>query len=192
MLAGRATRLTSAVTVGASALVALSACLPADDARSEVYEIAGILPSNVLPQSSPASLLRTFRKVCVDSDGVAQMEAALRSSDYVEVPARRRTRSPETRFFVVDTTAPLVGITIDEKSTLCTVSAGSRTGQTNRFEDFVAEIWPEATPLAATAISPSAETAWALDSESKNIAFSLRDGPPSKPATYTIAILRQN
>ena len=118
----------------------------------DAYELANIRPWNIVPLSSPARLVGTFEKVCLDGPtDPDRAAAALRAMDYVEVPGPGPIRS-----FAVDDNRPAVMIS----ATACAVGARSRTGQTERIRAMVATRYPQAEGFIARGI----EQGWRLPS----------------------------
>ncbi len=122
---------------------------------SELYELANIRHSNVVPKSSPSALVAAFRKFCLDGPrDPAALAAKLRAADYVAVPEDRATG---VTAFVVDDQRPMVLVADDGRS--CAVGAVARTGQTARIRAMIAQDFPAATPLDPTRVSPNTELA---------------------------------
>lgn len=166
--------------VGIAAL-ALAACSPMGQATvPDRYELANIAEGNVIPQSTPASMMRVFRDICVAGvgDTPEATTARLRSAGYVEVPGR----SAGMRSFVVDDRRPLVMLSRDAGHSDCSVSAQSRTGQTQAVADMIARDFPSARPVDI----PGSEQAWALGGG--RTIYTIRERAAVPPAYYILAI----
>lgn len=135
-----------------AALLALAACAdglsPAD--RSE---LDNMWRGNLAPKSSPANLVAAFDRFCVQPPR-AQAEAALRAAGYIPLPERAQG----ARGWVVDDSRPAVALS----GTMCVVRAKSRSGQTDRFNDYVTRAFPQASPADPAAFGDAIEAAWAV------------------------------
>lgn len=173
----------------AVALAALSACASAGDTPYDTFELANIRPSNVIPKSSPASLVGTFRKHCLanlgDGDATAR---SLVAADYVE---NRRARTATARGFVVDDRRPAVMVSDGPDMFFCSVIAESRTGQTTRSRSFVAQAFPGAREVDPKPYGRDKEAVWIVSQAPATLVFLSRSGSPSTPATFALTIGRK-
>lgn len=143
------------------------------------YERANIRPSNVIPKSSPAQFVATFRKHCLAHFGRPDaIAASLIAADYVERP-----RHPKGgRSFVVDDKRPLVAMS----GTICGVYAQSRTGQTSKVAALIAAEFPDAIPADPALLSRDTEQLWQLPGG--RAILTQRDTLTGGAATYSLVI----
>jgi hypothetical protein len=145
--------LSAGLLVAALALGGCATQRPGPDA----LELANLRPWNAVPATSPARLVSTFERVCLDGrqdpEGAA---AALRAMDYVEAPRRRGSAA---RVFLVDDARPAVLIGAEGRS--CALAARARTGQATRIATMVARRFPGARMVEPARIGPRTEAAWA-------------------------------
>lgn len=163
------------VTVGALAL-GLTAC----ETTTVDPEFANIAPWNVVPKSSPSKITEAFGDICL-ADTLADRQRALRQADYI--PTRDTGRGVRT--YVADTKRPAVML---QGTTGCAVAAQARTGQTNRFIDFVAVTFPTARAVDPATIGPRVEHAWITDD--RDVIWLERQGPRVAPPRVIFAIKR--
>lgn len=133
-------------------LLALPACLstPAE------HELANAAFRNVVPKSSPAALVATFRRFCGEDRPVVETAAMLRAGDYVETESGRDAM----RRFVVDDRRPAVLLEERAAHRSCGVGAASRTGQAERVARFVPTEFPDAVPADPATFGEGIERAW--------------------------------
>jgi hypothetical protein len=121
----------------------------------EVLELANMRFSNVVPKSSPAALVQTFERFCLGPQrSVAEVKAALRAADFVEVPS---VQPNGVTSFVVDDRRPMV--LLGDDGQLCAVGAQSRTGQTARIQSMINRRFPQAQALNPATVSKNTEYA---------------------------------
>lgn len=156
----------------------------AGDTTPETLELANMNPANVIPKSSPAQLVAGFERYCLDT-APAAVPAALRGSDYVEVPRRAGGR---VRSFVVDDRRPAVMLSDDGRA--CAVAAASRTGQTERLRAMVARRFPGAVPVDPARIGSRTEQAWAVPGAAGGIVFVQRLTAPAQPSRLILGFQR--
>lgn len=179
------------MTTGLACVIAASTALAGcavgpRDVGSDVFELANMRESNIVPKSSPATLVKTFNSFCVDRIGQANTIAtALVAADYVAVP---KNAQAAIRTYVVDDTRPMVMVADNSRAVTCAVAAESRTGQTTRVARFLAETYPQAVALDPAKIGRQTETAWIINDNPLTVIFTARYGPPSAPARYVVAI----
>ena len=116
-------------------------------------ELATIWPGNVIPKSTPRELVLSFNEFCVKTQGPAAQETALRNAGYVPT---NTTRGQARQVFLIDNRAPAIGISED----MCIARATARTGQSNAVGRYVADAFPEATPMNPSDLTVDVEQAW--------------------------------
>lgn len=168
-----------------AAALALGGCASAAG-TPERLELANMNPGNVVPKSSPAQLVAAFERFCLDTDAAAA-PAALRRSDYVEVP--RRTGGM-VRSFVVDDRRPAV--MLSDAGRACAVAAASRTGQTERLRGMITRRFPGATPVDPARIGAQTEQAWVVPGARGGIVFVQRLTAPAQPSRLILGIQRNS
>ncbi|MFK7875999.1 MAG: hypothetical protein AB8B71_09505 [Paracoccaceae bacterium] len=138
--------------IGLIAGLTLSGCastLPGSDRA----ELGNISRSNIVPKSTPTALLVGFHDFCVNAPPTrAAKEDHLRSAAYV--PTSPKTA--DLQVFLSDDARPAIAIS----DTMCLAQARSRTGQTQRVQDYVAKTFPDARALDVTKIDTELEQAW--------------------------------
>ena len=128
-----------------------------------IYHVYGV------PKSSPSQLVNTFSAVCVDGPASrADKEETLRDLSYVPV---REWVPGESQLFVVDDRRPAVVLT----QKMCMALAEARTGQSERFEDYVESSFKGARPLNAESFARNIERAWQVDAPRPGIVASQRE-----------------
>ncbi|QJF52455.1 hypothetical protein [Roseobacter ponti] len=138
----------------ASAAVLLGGCATGDRS-ADVTELDNTWRANLVPKSSPALMVGTFERFCVETSGLAARETALRRAGYVPLADRG---TPGTRAFVVDDTRPAVAVS----ENMCLVQARARTGQTERFERYVTVRFPDAVETDPAPLGRSISQAWSV------------------------------
>ncbi|MFN3644479.1 MAG: hypothetical protein ACK4TB_16335 [Gemmobacter sp.] len=139
-------------------------------------------PANVIPKSSPAQLVATFERYCLDTAAPA---AALKRADYVAVPRRAGSTIAS---FVVDDRRPAVMLSDDGRA--CAVAVASRSGQTERLRAMVARRFPGARPVDPARIGQQTEQAWAIPGAAGGIVFVQRLTAPAQPSQLILGIQR--
>jgi len=178
-----------AALVALVGLAALPGCLtPQREIGADVFELANISPSNIVPKSSPATFLRAFRSFCLDHVATPEtIGPALIGANYVAVPQQS---AGMFQSYAVDDSRPLVMVALQPDATHCAVAAEARTGQTSSVETFVAQTWPEAVTGDPATIGPRVERFWLVGNDPVQIITASRHGAPSSPAIYILAISR--
>ncbi len=133
-----------------SACLALAAC-SADGVSPDTAELRNMWRGNLVPKSSPALMVRAFDRFCTDGP---RDDATLRAAGYVPLP--RRTAG--ARAYVIDDSRPAVAVS----ETMCLVQAESRTGQTTRFQNYVAATYPGARAIDPAPLGQNIEQAWSV------------------------------
>lgn len=160
----------------------------------ELFELANIRPSNVVPKSSPSTLVKTFESFCLDgSHDPARVAARLRSASFVEVPKElpgwpSLAQQTNVTAFVVDDTRPMVMISADGRT--CAVAAESRTGQTARIQEMISERFPSAQPLESQTLSPGMEIAVSVTGAAAGVIFVKRLAPSISNSRLILGIVR--
>ena len=165
----------------------LASCGTGPTAGPGAIELANIRPWNIVPKSSPRQLITAFRRYCL-ADTQTQARAALRSSDYVKT----RNRGGGIETYVVDDRKPAVMLTRNAGGSGCAVVAAARTGQNNRFADFVVAEFPKVVPVDPRRISARTENAWLAAGPSGGILYVQRQGPRHAPTQVIFGIWRPN
>lgn len=138
-----------------ASILAIAGCT-SDMPAADRAELGNIAPWNVVPKSSPAQLVQTFDRFCMRADTSPQaFEALARDASYVPANAYRVGAA---RVYLVDDRRPAIAVT----DTMCLVRAAPRTGQADSVQDYVAETYPDATPLAPASFGAGIERAWQL------------------------------
>ncbi|MEO0486219.1 MAG: hypothetical protein AAF092_09935 [Pseudomonadota bacterium] len=149
--------------------VALAGCSEPVMTQADRAELRNIKPSHVVPKSSPAQLVNTFRAVCVDGPTTFEGRVAkLRDLSYV--PTRPRS-ARGMQYFVVDDRRPSISLS----ARMCIATAEARTGQSERFGDYVARAFPGAQPLDPATLTATAERAWQVTTPRPGIIASTRE-----------------
>lgn len=165
---------------GALAACCALALLGGCNTTPEAYELANMRGHNVLPRSTPASFVAAFDRYCADPSAVpAALENALQDADYVPL----RTGKSGLNGFVVDDNRPAVFINGGPRLRHCAVGAKSRSGQTARVVSFVAERFPDASPIDTTGFGENTERAWATE-DGRSIIYTYRDGALRQPSLF--------
>ncbi|MEM9438362.1 MAG: hypothetical protein AAGA15_15115 [Pseudomonadota bacterium] len=171
------------VSTLALAVLALTACSEALTTNPDLAELANIRDSRAIPNSSPAQLVQTFQQVCVDAPGSYDAkEALLRDLSYVPVRAQGVGGS---QLFVVDDRRPAFVLT----ERMCTAVAEARTGQSERFEDYVVATFPAARPLDPASFDRNIEKAWQVSTPAPGIVASQRE-PYQAITRYSLIYFR--
>ena len=153
----------------------------------EIYELANIRPCYVVPKSSPATLVATFEKYCLDgSHDPARVAGALRAADFVAVP---RAEQATVTSFVVDESRPLVMLSDDGRA--CAVGAVARTGQFARIQSMIASRFPGAQPLDRSTAGVETELAVQVTGSNAGVIFVSRLAPTISNSRLILGILRQ-
>ena len=177
-------RQTICVTVLA-AFTVTSACAIGGGVTPSMFELANIWQYNIIPKSSPRSLVTAFDRYCVGyADRLSTVRPALLDADYVLVPT---TRQPALDTYVVDDRRPMVMVAPQAAS--CAVAAESRTGQSHRATTYVADRFANAREIPPADIGPNVERAWLTQDANPLVVFTMRQGPPSGPATFMIGLI---
>ena len=113
---------------------------------------------NLVPKSSPALMVRAFDRFCTVGP---QDDATLRAAGYVPLPER----TPGARAYVIDDSRPAVAVS----NSMCLVQAESRTGQTTRFQNYVAATYPDAQAIDPTQLGRDIEEAWSVPTDPPTI-----------------------
>ncbi len=191
---------------GISLAAAVAACAPfgaepvqtapaPDVVAPEVYELANIRPDNVVPKSSPSALVNTFEDFCLDgSHDPAQVAARLRRAGFVAVPkalpgAPQAAQPTTITADVVDDRRPMVMISEDGRT--CAVIALSRTGQTARIQEMIAQRFPSAQALDPAAISQGTELAVRVTGAGAGVLFVQRLAPTIPHSRLILGIVRE-
>jgi|GEM_PF-987652 len=154
---------------------------------AEVYELANIRAGNVVPKSSPATLVATFEKYCLEgSHAPARISRALRAADYVAVPKGKP--GPITAF-VVDDSRPMVMLADDGRS--CAVAAASRTGQSARIQSMIASRFPQAQALDPPEVGANTELAVHVTGANAGVIFVQRLAPTVSHSRLILGIVRE-
>ncbi|MGQ0610599.1 MAG: hypothetical protein ACT4N9_05790 [Paracoccaceae bacterium] len=160
----------------------------------ELYELANIRPSNIVPKSSPSTLVKTFEAYCLDgAHDPARVGARLRSAGFVEVPTDilgqpTVTQPTNVTAYAVDDTRPLVMLSSDGRT--CAVAAESRTGQTARIREMIAQRFPSARPLDPSTLDPGIEIATAVTGAANGVVFVKRLAPSISNSRLILGIVR--
>ncbi|MGX9356569.1 hypothetical protein ACS3SW_15810 [Roseobacteraceae bacterium S113] len=164
----------------AFASLALTACGP--EIRPDRAELVNMRFSNQVPKSSPAQLVGAFDRHCINGENTREaQEAELRAASYVPRPTKN-----DVQLFLVDNRRPAVALT----DRICMVKARSRTGQTERFTNYVAETFPDATPLDKSTFSTRLENAWAVRDPAPGIIATERRVDRGNETTYALIHFR--
>lgn len=132
------------------AAMTLAAC-SAQDVSSDTAELRNMWRGNLVPKSSPASMVLAFDRFCTAGP---RDDAALRAAGYVPLPEN----TAGTRAYVIDDSRPAVAVS----DRMCLVQAESRTGQTARFQNYVAATYPGARAIDPTPLGRNIEQAWEI------------------------------
>ncbi|MEP2641861.1 hypothetical protein [Roseobacter sp.] len=102
--------------------------------------------------------MNAFDTFCTNGPRTAAgVETSLRAAGYVPLPKR----TAGVKAFVVDTKKPAVAVS----DSMCLVQADARTGQTTRFQTYVAETYPNARTLDPATLGDDIEQAWSIPSD---------------------------
>jgi hypothetical protein len=187
----RAGRRTGKALLAVPALVAACASPGAPPARTpvatpEVFELANMRPSNVVPKSSPKALVSAFQKYCLNGPhDPARVAASLRAADFVAVP---NASSNGVSAFVVDDSRPMV--MISQNGRTCAVAAAARTGQTARIRSMIAGQFPQARPVDPATVSPNTELA--VNAPGTGVIFVQRLASEISNSRLILGVLRDN
>ncbi|MDP4033006.1 MAG: hypothetical protein Q8P60_09200 [Pseudorhodobacter sp.] len=152
----------------------------------EVYELANMRPGNVVPKSSPTALVGAFTKYCLNgSHDPANVATRLRSVDYVVVP---QVGATGISAYVVDDRRPMVMVSNDGRT--CAVGAKSRTGQTARIQNMIAQRFPAATAIDPAHVSPNTELALQAPGADGGVIFLQRLAPTISHSRLILGIWR--
>ncbi|MEM9438220.1 MAG: hypothetical protein AAGA15_14375 [Pseudomonadota bacterium] len=165
------------------ATLALTACSEALTTNPDLAELQNIDRDRAIPKATPARLVNTFREVCVEGPAAYEAkEALLRDLSYV--PARPLDDGA-SQLFVVDDRRPAVVLT----QSMCMAVAEARTGQSERFEDYVAATFPAARPLDPASFDRNIEKAWQVSTPAPGIVASQRE-PYQAITRYSLIFFR--
>lgn len=165
-----------------SVLFMLSACGPLQG--SDQAELRNIKPSNQVPKSSPAQLVRTFDRFCMSPQvDRAELEDRLRDANYA--PTRRATTG-KPQVFLVDDRRPAVVIS----DRACSVRALSRTGQTKRVGDYVMSNFLKAKPLDPGKVGHNVEQLWMVSAPERALIATERTMTLDGYTEYALTIFR--
>ncbi len=121
---------------------------------SDAAELNNMWRANLVPKATPSQMVRTFDRFCVNgSRDMAQAERDLRAAEYIPLP---NSRTPGARAWVEDDEAPAVALS----DAMCVVAASSRSGQTDRFQRYVADTFPQARAVDPAPLGNTIEQAW--------------------------------
>lgn len=135
----------------------LAAC-STGNVSPDTAELRNMWRVNLVPKSNPALMVRTFDRYCVEGPQDAEgSEAYLRSAGYVPLPEE----VPGIKAYVIDDVRPAVALS----RSMCLVQAESRTGQTTRFQNFVAETYPRARAIDPKPLGENIEQAWSVPTD---------------------------
>ncbi|MEM8774818.1 MAG: hypothetical protein AAGF53_07270 [Pseudomonadota bacterium] len=152
-------------------------------ADSDALELFNTFDGNVVPKSSPTAFVSAFDTFCVKGpESVEGVDKALREVSYV--PTRTANG---TLLYVVDDSRP--AIAISEQS--CSVRALSRTGQTDRVKNYMAENFPEAKQLTPAAFGKDVEQVWEVGAPRPGAIVTTRTIELGTTTSYTLIFLRQ-
>ena len=181
-LSSRSIRSLPAWLVLSGIVAALVGC--AAPRTGEQIELANMRESSIVPQSRPAQFILAFNRYCL-ADDAPSARAALRANDYV-----RAGNSDGVETFVVDDTNPAVQLAGNGSDFSCTVTASARTGQSNRFEDFVRDTFPDAVPREPDMLGQGIERLWLAPGPRGGIIYTKRDIGFGPDPHYTAGIVR--
>ncbi|MCV3272189.1 hypothetical protein [Roseobacter sinensis] len=141
------------------ALAAISLCAglaacSAEGVSPDTAELRNTWRGNLVPKSSPALMVNAFDRFCTTGP---RDDAALRAAGYVPLPER----TPGARAYVIDDSRPAVAVS----DTMCLVQAESRTGQTTRFQNYVAATYPGARAIDPEPLGRNIEQAWSIPTD---------------------------
>ena len=166
-------------------VLALAGCAGGLGDPATRAELGNIRLSNVVPKSSPKSMIAAFERYCLDTGGdAARAGAALRASDYVEVPERG---SDGLRSWVVDDRRPAVMVGHGVQSGACAVAVSPRTGQTEAVQRLVADRLGGARGLSPDRVGRGVEQAWATADGA--VVFTRRGRLPDTEPYYMLGVL---
>jgi len=134
-----------------SALAVLSGCADSGLSPADRAELDNMWKAFLVPKSSAAQMVTAFDDFCVKTPR-GGVEAALRDARYVPLP----DRTEGARAWVVDNYRPAVAVS----DKMCVVRAKARTGQTNAFQQYIAEQFPDARPVTPALFGEDIEEAW--------------------------------
>lgn len=160
----------------------------------EIYELANIRPSNVVPKASPSNLVNTFETFCLDgSHDPARIAERLRSASFVPLPKEvpgwpSLAQQTNVTAFAVDDNRPLVMLSDDGQT--CAVGAESRTGQTARIQEMIAQRFPSAQALDPQTVSSGTETAFLVQGSASGVIFVQRIAPSISNSRLILGIIR--
>ncbi|MEO0749058.1 MAG: hypothetical protein AAFZ10_11885 [Pseudomonadota bacterium] len=139
----------------AAMLLALSACSTAAPSADKL-ELATIYPWNEIPKSTPRELVDGFDRFCVNAPkGTAAKETVLRNAGYVPT---NTTSGKARQLFLIDNQLPAIAVS----QTMCIARATARSGQNNAVNRYIADIFPEATPMDPGQLTVDVEQAWSI------------------------------
>lgn len=134
-----------------ASLSCLLAACSAQGVSSDTAELRNMWRFNLVPKSSPAVMVSAFDRFCTTGP---RDDATLRAAGYVPLPER----AAGARAYVINDRRPAVAVS----DKMCVVQAESRTGQTTRFQNYVAATYPEARPIDPAPLGKNIEQAWSL------------------------------
>lgn len=137
--------------------VVLSACAP-QNPSADYAELNNMWRVNLVPKSEPYQVTQAFDRYCTNGPRDAKAaDAKLRTAGYVPLP---RKVSGITAY-VIDNERPAVAVS----SKMCVVQAESRSGQTARFQNYVAKTYPAARAIDPKSLGDTIEQAWSVPSD---------------------------
>lgn len=168
-----------AMRLGMLATLTLGAC-SAQNVAPDAAELANISAFKMVPKSSPRQLVLAFDRFCVNrKDTLAAQDDALRAAGYVPVAAAPNATA---RTYVVDSDRPAIAMS----ERMCVVRARSRTGQTDRFETYIADTFEQARSLPPAAFGRRIEKAWQLNDQPARVIATERS---SQLGWYTYSLI---
>ncbi len=156
------------------ACAALAGC----ESTTRDPEFASMAETNIVPKSSPSNIIATFKNICL-AGSLAEKQTRLRKAEYIE----KRDLGRGVSTYVVDNSNPAVMLF---GNSACGVAAEARTGQSNRYTDYVAETFPMARAFNPKTIGPRAESAWITPKG--DVIWLERHGPKVAPPRVIFAI----
>ena len=177
----------------ACALLCAAACTPSWEGYTpEMFELANIKDSNVVPKSAPRTFVAAFDTHCVAKmNAFDSIPEGLRAANYVQMPRVVPAQATQTRvqMYAVDDKRPLVMLSSDGAPPVCAVAAASRTGQTAAVDRYVAATFPNATALDPARIGKTTERAWLTGTNPNRLVTTTRKGRPNEPASVMLMIM---
>lgn len=138
-------------------ILSLTAC-STGNVSPDTAELRNMWRVNLVPKSEPYQMTQAFDRYCTNGPRDAKAsEAKIRAAGYVPLPQE----VPGINAYVIDNERPAVAIS----SKMCLVQADSRTGQTTRFQNYVAKTYPTARAIDPKALGDDIEQAWSVPSD---------------------------